>query len=142
MELKVDITFYYQLLIFLSLFFLLNILLFQPILKVIEARRKGTSGERDEVEKLKRQAEEKSRLYEKKMEEAKREGLVIKDGLKKSGEEEASKILSEARLQADQNLRKLEQEIQQEEVKGKDWLKANLPVLGKQLAEQVLGRSV
>lgn len=142
MELKVDITFFYQLLIFLGVLFSLNFLLYQPILKVIEARRKGTSGELTEVELLKKQADEKAKIYEKKMEEAKREGFALRDSLKKSGEEEAAKILSEARLESEKNQKKLEQEIQQEEIKGKEWLKNNLSVLEKQLAEQVLGRNI
>lgn len=137
-----NFTFFYQLAIFLGLIFVLNALLFQPILKVIEARRKGTRGEWDEVEKLKKQAEEKSKLYEKKIEEAKKEAFALRDDLKKEGEVEAAKILNEARLEAEQALKSLDQQIKEEETKGKEWLNSNVSALSKKLAEQVLGRNV
>lgn len=142
MNLTPDITFFYQLVLFLVVLFVLNILLFQPALRVLDKRNNATVGVKEEVENLNRMAEQKIHEYEDKVYQTRLRGAALKDKLKKEGEEEASKIIGKAREASDSMIMEVEAKLSKEEAQAQMDLKNALNELAKQMAEKVMERKV
>lgn len=100
----VDITFFIYLGIFLVVWMVLKPLLFDPYLKVREARDSGIGGSRDEAVALRREAEEKNARYEDALKDARNDAARRRDALKAEGSAEESKLVGEAREAADKKL--------------------------------------
>ncbi len=142
MDLTPNITFFYQLALFLVVVAVLNHLLFQPALKVLDKRKSATDGVQEEVLSLKQMTEQKINEYEDKLYQAKLRGAALKDKIKKEGDEEATKILNKAREGSESTLLELEAKLAQEERQAELELKQALQELAKQMAEKVLERKV
>lgn len=142
MDLTPNITFFYQLALFLVVIVLLNHLLFQPALKILDKRKSATTGVHEEVEDLRHRTEQKMREYEDKVYQAKLRGAALKEKLKKEAEEEASKILGKAREGSDSMIVEMEAKLAQEERQAEAELKTALQELAKQMAEKVMERRI
>ncbi len=142
MDLTPNITFFYQLALFLVVLAVLNVFLFQPALRVIDKRKSATLGVKEEVESMNQISEQKIREYEDKIYQTKLRGAALKDKLKKEGEEEATKIIGKAREASDSMMIEMEAKLSQEEVQAEKELKNAFNELAKQMAEKVIGRKV
>lgn len=142
MDLTPNITFFYQLALFLVVIAVLNHLLFQPALRVLDKRKSATDGVQAEVQHLNQMTEHKIREYEDKTYQAKLRGAALKDKLKKEGDEEASKILNKAREASESTILEMEAKLAQEERQAELEMKQALKELAKQMAEKVLERKV
>ncbi len=142
MDLSPNITFFYQLALFLVVLAVLNHFLFQPALRVIDKRKSATSGVKEEVAHLHQMTDEKIREYEDKVYQTKLRGAALKDKLKKEGEEEANKIISKAREASDSLIIEMEAKLAKEESQAEMELKNALQELAKQMAEKVMERKV
>ena len=99
-----DITFVIYLVIFLLTWGLLNALLFQPYLKVRDAREKGISGNRGEADEMRAAAESKMSTYKEALARAKAEASSMRESLKGEANAEESRILAAAREESSSRL--------------------------------------
>ena len=142
MDLSPNITFFYQLALFLAVLSILNHFLFQPALKVIDKRKSATEGVKEEVVHLNQMTDQKIREYEDKLYQTKLRGAALKDKLKKEGEDEAGKIIMKAREASDSMIVETEAKLAKEESAAEMEIKKALTELSRQMAEKILERKV
>ncbi len=142
MDLTPNITFFYQLALFLGVLAALNHLLFQPALRVIDKRQNATQGVKEEVYNLNQMTEQKIKEYEETLYQAKLRGAALKEKIKKEGEETASKIINKAREASESTLMEMEAKLAKEEAQAEIELKSAFGELSKQMAEKIMERKV
>ena len=127
---------------FLLLIFLLNIILYRPIRKILGERR----GEMGSFESAIEDFRNKSTRYEKDLHEseigARREGHQEKEALKSEGLEEEKGLLDEVTSTAEEKISKAKEEIEHRALDVRKSLEAEVADFSKDLAEKILGRSV
>ncbi len=142
MNLLPDNTFYFQLVIFLGVLFSLNFLLFKPALRVMDKRKAATEGVREEIEGLYKKTAERAKEYEEKMAQAKVQGLVLKNKVRKEGEEAAQKILAGAKEKSEKYLGEMQSKLTQEQSEARLKIRKDVESLGKGIAEEILDRKI
>ena len=142
LQLMPDKTFFVQLAIFLLVAIGLNYLVFQPVLRILSLRKTRTKGEQEKVRLLNAKTEQMVRDYEKKMQDARVEALKIKEEIRREGEVQGQKMIKEAREASLQEMAKIRQTLDSSKEEAKHALEKEAEVLGKQVAEKLLGRSI
>ena len=140
--LKIDYTLFFQIANFLILLFVLNIVLFRPIRKILSRRSDEINAFRKTIEDF----QGKSAKYSKDLEEnilgANREGYREKEDLKGKGLEAEKEMLQEANASVEEKIGKAKEEIQANVLNARQSLEADVGVFSKELAEKILGRSI
>lgn len=131
-----------QLLIFLSVFFFMNFLVFQPVLRLLKRRKELTVGATREAEELNTRTETMVQDYTQKLEAAHQQGLAFKEKFKKEGEAQAGEVLAQARQEMDASLEKARQEVQSQSKEAQLILRKHSRDLSREMAEKLLGRKV
>lgn len=131
-----------QLLIFLSVFFFMNFLVFQPVLRLLQRRKELTQGATREAEELNAKTETLVQDYTQKLEEAHQQGLSLKEKFKKEGEAQAGEIIGQARQEMEAALEKARQEVLGQSKEAQLILRKHSRDLSVEMAEKLLGRKV
>ncbi len=126
------------LVLFLAVFFILKPLLFDPYLKVREARQAGIGGSRDEAQALQAQAEEKLKAYEEGLKVARQEAAERREALKREGQGKEEELLKAAADKAEAKLKehRAKMATQVEEARGQ--LKDQAGKLAGAITDQLL----
>lgn len=139
---QIDYSLLLQIINFLLLMLILNVLLFKPMLAVIDKRKKRLEESEGEIHRLNRLVEEKMAAYEDKLRSTKIEALernkdIIKEGSAqtKAISDEASREIS---LLADDFHGKMQKDVEEAKV----FLRKQSQTLSFELAEKVLGRKI
>jgi F0F1-type ATP synthase membrane subunit b/b' len=134
-----DATFFILVGLFFVAMLVLSTLLFNPVFKVLDARRSATEGAMEESRMLAREAEEKRREYEKLLQEIKSKAAADREAMRiesrrseaealERGKKDANAIIEDARVslrsEIDQTRKNLEDDVR---------------MLGEALAAKVLG---
>lgn len=135
-----DGTFFLQLGIFLAIFAMLNVLVFRPMLALMDARETATDGAKASARELETEAAEKLHAFETQMTAAKAELAIERERLRKDGQTLERDLISTARSDADAMLKEAADTIALESGKVRTEMKATVPVLAGQIAEKLLGR--
>lgn len=139
--LKIDHSLIIQIANFLFLLFVLNIILYRPIRRILGQRR----AEMDSFENMIGDLQNKSDSYEKELEdniaEARKTGRDTKDGLKSDGFEREKTMLQDASSTAGEKIEKARQEMERRMADVRKSLHDEVSLFSKELAEKVLGRS-
>lgn len=138
----IDSTLWLQLVNFLVLIFILNALLFKPILGIMEKRRQQFEGARDEVRGLHESVEKKMAEYEDAVRKAKQQAMEQKAELVKEGAEEARKIVDAVRGVIPKMMEEFQGKMNREIDEARGILKNQSQRLSLEIAEKVLGRSL
>ncbi len=138
----IDSTLWLQLVNFLVLIFILNALLFKPILGIMEKRRQQFEGARDEVRGLHESVETKMAEYEEAVRKAKQQAMEQKAELVKEGAEEARKIVDAVRGVIPKMMEEFQGKMNREIDEARGVLKNQSRRLSLEIAEKVLGRSL
>lgn len=135
-----DSTFFFQLAIFVILFFFLRSVVFKPVLAVLEARETATDGAKDEARDLEAQAKEKLSTFEAEMTRVRVELAADRDKLRKDGAGLERELLARARTDADAILDEAAKAIATESSKVRGDMQSKVPALASDIAEKLLGR--
>ena len=142
MDIYPNITVFILIVNFLFLLFVLNIIFYRPIRKILGRRSEEVRGLHESIEGFR----EKSDRYVKDLEEsfkgARSEGFKEKDKLKKTGTEAEKEILQEAISSAEAKIGNAKDEINRSITSARQSLEDELNMFSKELAEKILGRSV
>lgn len=139
---SIDYSLGIQILNFLLLIFILNTLLYKPVLNILDKRKKQTAESEAEVSRLQANIDQKMAAYEEKLQLAKAEALVMKKTLIKQGDEEARALIDATRseipgMQEDFRLR-----TAGEIAAAKNILADNSRKLSIEIAEKIMGRGL
>lgn len=132
----------FQMAIFLITLFGLHLLVFRPVLRLIDKRKSMTEGYRLEAEELGQRTETLIEQYEGKLKTAREAGLAAKGELTKSGEVQAGKILAACRHEVEESLDQHRKDLQAEAKEAQLALRKYTRDLSEEMAEKVLGRKV
>ncbi|WP_029897291.1 ATP synthase F0 subunit B [Desulfohalovibrio reitneri] len=134
-----DITIFIQLVNFLIMWFVLDLILFRPIRGIIRKRNEHMEQQMDTVEKFSGQATEKLKNYEAALAEARTAGAQERDRLKEEGLGKEQELVGAAQKDASAKVQASRQEISAEADKAKETLKADVRKLAEAATAKILG---
>jgi F-type H+-transporting ATPase subunit b len=135
-----DYTLLIQMVIFLSLIFVLNILLYKPILAIIERRKKQLEESENEIKLFNESVEKRVAEYEEKLKQAKIKGSELKKEIIQEGVNQAKNIVDVVRNEIPVIAREFQQKMDNEVQKAKLILDSHSKELSLEIAQKVLGR--
>ena len=141
-SIALDNTFFIQMGIFIVLIFILNVLIYKPILKIIEERGKKLSGLDSEAKSIDSDVEMRLANYEAKIDSARDKGQAQRSVTKKEGLDKEVDIFAAAQSDAQQTLSEAKDKIAKEKKKALAALKKLNKEIGQSIAEKALGRSL
>lgn len=135
-------TFFVQVLNFLVLIFILNKILYKPILRILDERDERVAGGQEKAKKLVEEGQSIFGAYNQKLYNAKIEAMTIKNATRKEAVDQANKIIDEARKNAEEIVLDVQKEMAEEIARVRKELEPELGVMASTIAQQILGRKV
>ena len=139
---NLDVSFIFQIVNFLLLLLLLNVVLYKPIRRILAERKAKIDGDRERAAAVDREVQEKMALYEANLREAKAKAGDERTALRKEAGVEEAALLEKARGEAAGTLASLKEGIAREATVAKALLTEQAQSLSREIFEKVLGRSV
>jgi F-type H+-transporting ATPase subunit b len=137
-----DYTMLIQMVIFLALVFTLNILLYKPILSVMDRRKKQLEESENEIKLFNESVEKRVAEYEDKLKQAKVKATEGKKEIIQEGVNQAKNIVDIIRNEIPVMAREFQQKMDKEVEKARLILDSHSKELSLQIAQKVLGRPV
>jgi len=139
---SIDSTLFYQIVNFLLLIYILNVLLYKPILRILDERKKRLQGSEDEIRALHQTIEQKTAEYEEKIRRAKLEAMNQRNEIQKEGTEEGKKIIDGAKEDIAKMMEDFKVKMAGEMDNARLILNTQSKALSLEIAEKVLGRGI
>ncbi len=131
-----------QILNFIILFVLLRLLLYKPILSMLDSRKQKIQESLDYAERVKRDAAEQQKEFDRKLEEARREAQAAAASAAQVGEKEREVILVQAREEARQMIEQAKGQIEYERKQMMSDLREQVVRLSLLAAQRVVSQSL
>ncbi len=127
---------------FLVLVFLLNVVLFRPIRKVLKERQAKLDAQAADISLMETQGQGLDSEIKDKLAAARREGAGAREALKQDGAAAETALLEEVKREADLEWTRVEEKIKRDMARARDALKAQTESFAQLLASKVLGREL
>lgn len=131
-----------QLVTFLTLVFLLNMVLFRPIRKAIKDRQAKMGAQEADLNLLETQGQDLHSEIKDKLAAARREGAGVRESLKQEGAAVEAALLEEVKREVDQEWSRVEQQIKKDMGRARKTLQAESHSFARLLASKILGREL
>ncbi len=138
---SVDGSLFIQIINFLFLLYVLNLVLFKPIRKILLERREKVSGLEQGVEKLSNETVDKDNAYKEGLKGARAEGLKKKDIFVEEANQEEKEILEKINKKAQANLAEIRNQVAVETEKARATLEKEVDAFAKAIGKKILGRA-
>jgi len=138
----IDWTLLAQLINFLLLVFLLNLVLFRPIRKAMRERQARLLADEAAAHRLELESQGLSVEIKEKLAAARRDGAGQREALKQEGSQAEASLLEEVKRQTDLEWAQVEKKIKADMAKARDSLKKQAKSFAQLLAAKVLGREL
>ncbi|OPY09777.1 MAG: ATP synthase subunit b, sodium ion specific [Syntrophus sp. PtaB.Bin001] len=142
MTIGLDYTVWIQLINFFIMIFVLNVLLYKPIMGIIEKRKEQIEVSEREIKELNLTIEQKEARYEEKLRLAKNDALEQKKEIVREGAEAAKGILDAARSEIPRIVEQFESKVAKEVGEARRVLREQSENIAMEIAEKVMGRSI
>jgi F-type H+-transporting ATPase subunit b len=129
-----------QIVNFLLLIFILNVLLFKPILGLIDKRKKQFEDSETEIRRLQKTVEGKMAAYEEKLHQAKAAAVEQKNEIIRQGAEEAKTVIDAVRAEIPEMMERFQARMDGEIGAAKKILTDHSQQLSVEITEKILGR--
>ena len=139
---KIDGSVFIQIVNFLVLIWILNIVLYRPIRNILIQRREKVSGLEGNIEAANTRMKEKDDAFSKGIKEARNKGLREKDSLIKEAEAEEKEIVGKINEKAQAELAQVKEKIAKEAREVRDALMKEVDAFASDIGEKILGRAV
>ncbi|OIP91287.1 MAG: hypothetical protein AUK55_11420 [Syntrophobacteraceae bacterium CG2_30_61_12] len=139
---SVDVTLFIQIGNFLLLVFLMNIVLYRPIRRLVGERNQFVSEQREDIEQADAEANNAVRTFEDSIKAARLRGRQKVQEMKDAAYIAEKDLLERAHQGAGQEVQAVKEKIQQDMGTVRDQLKQQVQAFSKDLAQRVLGRSL
>ena len=139
---SIDYTVFIQVANFIVLIFILNILLYKPILKIIDKRNRQLWESDEEVKKLRETVDQRMAEYEEKVRQAKLVAMEEKNSIQQEGSKEGEKIIGEGKSEISRMIEEFQGKLGKEIDEARGILKNRSQKISIEVAEKVLGRSI
>ena len=137
-----DATFFVQFALFAVAFFVLNSLIFQPMLRLFEAREQRIDGAKLEARQLEQGAQEKGEAFEQEMARMRQGAADERDKIRAEAKRMESEILDRVRADTAAELAASQRDLDKEAAALRSAMNAQTAVLAKQIASKLLHREV
>jgi F-type H+-transporting ATPase subunit b len=131
-----------QIINFVLLIFILNVLLYKPLLGMIDRRKKQFEASESEVLRLQETVEQKMAIYEEKLRQAKAAASEQKNEIISQGTEEAKSVIEAVRVEIPGLMEQFQARMESEIGEARQILTDQSRKLSIEIAEKVLGRSL
>ena len=139
---ELDWTLFLQIVNFLVLVFLLNMVLFRPIRKsLLDRQARMTSYEAD-ISGLTENRQGLLGEVEEQLTTARREGLGLREGLRQEGSQQETSLLEQVKKEVDEEWARVEAKIKKDMGKAREALQAQAQDFAMALATKILGRKL
>ena len=135
-------TVFIQMANFLALIFILNVLLYKPILRILERRQAIYDSTEAEIKGLQETIDKKMAEYEAKIQAAKTEAMNQRAGIQKEGAEKGKVIIDAAKADIQKMMDEFQAAMGKEIDSARAVLRSQSEAISRQIAEKVLGRSI
>ena len=139
---SINYTVFVQMLNFIVLIFILNALLYKPIMGIIERRKNQLQASNDEIKSLRETVDQKMAAYEEKLRLAKSQAMEQKNEILKTGAETAKGFIEAAREEIPRIMGEFNEKLGRELAEARRILTSQSQQISIEIAEKVLGRSV
>ncbi len=137
-----DISIFYQVILFVVLWVILDKLLFQPYLHLLGERERKTTGAEHDSSDLEHQGARLKAQYEEKIAQAQAAGYAAKDTIVQDGRQQREKILGQARDEAAGTLERVRNEVASALEQERRLAEAEANNVAGAMVSKVLGRTV
>ncbi len=127
-------------LFFILLTFYLKAVLFKPLAKILEERRKATEGVRELAQRAFEEADKKTSEFERALQIARAELHQEHEALRRRWTEEQEREIASARAAADKQIEEAKRQIAEEAERAQAGLNANVELLSEQMVRSLLRR--
>ena len=139
---EINETLFIQMANVLFLLFMLNLILYKPIRRIVAERKQFIAGRQEGIEKVDAEVAAAARELEARIQEARKSGRSKIQELKAVAYEKEKELLQEAMEQAAKQLGEMRASIQRDIGAARDQLKAQIQSFSMDLAQKILGRSI
>lgn len=137
-----DYTIIIQIVTFIALIFILNILLYKPILAIIDRRKKQLQELENEIKLFNDSVEKRVAEYEEKLKKAKANASELKKEIIKEGADQAKIIVDAVRNEIPLMAQEFQQKMDKEIQSARHILDSQSRKISLEIAEKVMGRRV
>ncbi|EMS80776.1 ATP synthase F0 subunit B [Desulfotignum phosphitoxidans] len=137
-----DISLVYQMINFLILLFVLNVLLYKPIRKVLLERKAKIQGLESGVEKATADLVSQEESYKNGLRQARSEGLKEKEAFVEEASKQEREIIDQINQKAQANLARIKKQVADETEQARKTLEKEVEVFAKAIGEKILGRAL
>lgn len=124
---------------FLVLVFILNIILFKPLLKIFKEREDAVKGSLDAVKDMGNRREESIARLNKELAETRNKAKDLFEALKAEGLKNQKEVLSKAEAEASQILEKSKADLRAEAEKARTTLRAEVDKFSDEIVRKLVG---
>ena len=139
---SIDYSLGIQIINFVLLIFILNLLLYKPLLGMIDKRKKQFEESEAEIKRLRETVDQKMAAYEEKLRQAKVGAVEQKNEIIRQGAEEAKAMIDAVRAEIPGLMEQFQARMEGEIGEAKRILTDQSQKLSVEIAEKVLGRSL
>jgi F-type H+-transporting ATPase subunit b len=137
-----DITLIIQMINFLILLFILNLILFRPIRNIIKRRNQIIQDFNSDITSLTDNAHDSMERFEKKVLEAKKEGMAQVNKMKGEGEQAEAELIAAINAEVQAKVQEARQRVASDILKARTQLQAQIQAFSVAVTEKVLERSI
>ncbi|MBU2630155.1 MAG: ATPase [Proteobacteria bacterium] len=136
-----DITLVYQMINFLVLLFVLNLVLYKPIRKVLLERKAKIEGMQNGAQKAASDLVAGEDAYKDGLKKARSKGLQKKEAFVAEASQEEKEIIDRINKKAQANLADIKKQVAQETEQARKVLEGEVEAYAKAIGEKILGRA-
>jgi len=137
-----DITLIIQMVNFLILLFILNLILFRPIRNIIKERNQIIQNFNSDINSLTDEAQDSMERFEQKVLEAKKEGMSRVHNMKDEGEQAEAELIAATNTEVQAKIEEARQKVASDIQEARTQLQAQVQAFSVAVTEKVLGRSI
>jgi F-type H+-transporting ATPase subunit b len=131
-----------QIINFLVILWILNLILYRPIRNILRQRKEKIDGLEASIETYNEDAQEKDTAFAAGIKEARARGLSEKEALLQAAAEEEKEIIAKVNEKAQAELADIREKISREAESAKDALQAKVDEFSSDICQKILGRTV
>lgn len=136
-----DISLVYQMINFFVLLFMLNLVLYKPIRKVLLERKAKVESLEDGVERASADLDSQKDSYKSGLKEARSKGLKEKEIFVAAASKEELEIIDQINKKAQANLAQIKEQVASETEQARKALEGEVEAYAKAIGEKILGRA-
>jgi F-type H+-transporting ATPase subunit b len=137
-----DGSFFVQLGVLFIAFLILRSLVFQPVMRLFDAREQAMEGSRREAGELEQKAEQTRDHFEAELRRVRHKANENRDHLRADAQRLARELTEGARRENNATLSSAKAQLEVEATDARKRAEIEVPVLARQITERLLGRSV